>query len=113
MTTAAAAIEPARRNSVARRLLEPSRVGTMAPVGKVVVYGLLILWCLFVLFPLYWVVITSVKLPVDVNAGPVYLPWVDFTPDLHAWRELLVTGLGETSKPYLNSIIVGFLSTGL
>ena len=58
-------------------------------------------------------VITSVKLPVDVNAGPVYLPWVDFAPDLHAWRDLLVADLGDTAKAYLNSIIVAFLSTAL
>jgi multiple sugar transport system permease protein len=96
-----------------QRLFEPPRVGEMSLAAKVIVYGLLAFWSLFVLFPLYWVVITSVKLPVDVNAGPVYLPWVDFSPDLHAWRELLVTGLGNTAKPYLNSIIVGFLSTAL
>jgi multiple sugar transport system permease protein len=107
-----AAISPARPSGL-RRLLEPARVGTLSLAGKVLVYGLLGLWALFVLFPLYWVIITSVKLPVDVNAGPVYLPWLDFTPDLHAWRELLVTGLGNTARPYLNSIIVGFLSTGL
>ena len=65
------------------------------------------------LFPLYWVVITSLKLPIDVNAGPVYLPWLDFEPNLHAWRDLLVTGLGDTLRPYLNSIIVGFLATAL
>jgi multiple sugar transport system permease protein len=111
--TAPAAIGLARRGGGLRRLLEPPRVGTMSPAGKVLVYGLLVLWALFVLFPLYWVVITSVKLPVDVNAGPVYLPWVDFTPDLHAWRDLLVTGLGETARPYFNSIIVGFVSTAL
>jgi multiple sugar transport system permease protein len=71
------------------------------------------MWSAVVLFPLYWVVITSLKLPIDVNAGPVYLPWVDFTPNLHAWRDLTVTGLGETVKPYINSIIVAFLSTVL
>jgi multiple sugar transport system permease protein len=108
MTTAAAP-----RSAGLRRLLEPPRVGTMAPAAKAIVYGLLVFWALVVLFPLYWVVITSLKLPIDVNAGPVYLPWVDFTPDLHAWRELLVTGLGDTAKPYLNSITVGFLSTAL
>ena len=63
------------------------------------------------LFPLYWVVVTSLKLPIDVNAGPVYLPWVDFEPNLHAWRDLTVTGLGETIRPYINSIIVASLST--
>jgi multiple sugar transport system permease protein len=95
------------------RLFEPARIGAMSIGGKVIVYALLLLWSLFVLFPLYWVVVTSLKLPIDVNAGPVYIPWVDFEPNLHAWRDLTVTGLGETIKPYLNSIIVGFASTAL
>ena len=85
----------------------------MSPGGKVVVYAVLALWTAFVLFPLYWVVVTSFKLPIDVNAGPVYLPFVDFEPSLHAWRDLLVTGLGDTVTPYVNSIIVGFASTAL
>ena len=33
--------------------------------------------------------------------------------NLHAWRDLTVTGLGETVKPYINSIIVAFFSTVL
>ena len=111
--TVPAAVGLAPRSTGLGRLLEPPRVGTMSPTGKVLVYGPLAFWTLFVLFPLYWVVITSVKLPVDVNAGPVYLPWVDFVPDLHAWRDLLVTGLSDTAKAYRNSIIVGFLSTAL
>jgi multiple sugar transport system permease protein len=94
-----------------RRLFEPPRIGEMSPGGKVVVYTLLALWSLFVLFPLYWVVVTSLKLPIDVNAGPVYIPFVDFEPNLHAWRDLTVTGLGETIRPYINSIIIGACST--
>jgi multiple sugar transport system permease protein len=93
------------------RLFEPARIGEMSPGGRAIVYSLLLLWSAFVLFPLYWVVVTSLKLPVDVNAGPVYVPWVDFEPNLHAWRDLFVTSLGDTLRPYLNSIIVGFLST--
>ncbi len=103
---------PARPTGLGR-LFEPARIGEMSIGGKVIVYLLLALWSLFVLFPLYWVVVTSLKLPVDVNAGPVYIPWVDFQPNLHAWRDLTVTGLGETIKPYINSIIVGFASTAL
>ena len=93
------------------RLFEPPRIGEMSPGGKVITYTLLALWSAFVLFPVYWVVVTSLKLPIDVNAGPVYIPWVDFQPNLHAWRDLTVTGLGETIRPYINSIIVGSLST--
>jgi multiple sugar transport system permease protein len=96
-----------------RRLFEPRRIGELSPGGKLVVYAVLAFWTAFVLFPLYWMVVTSFKLPIDVNAGPVYLPFVDFAPSLHAWRDLLVTGLGDTVTPYVNSIIVGFASTAL
>ena len=44
------------------------------PVGRIVSYFLLGCWAFVVLFPLYWLGITSVKLPVDVNSGPFYLP---------------------------------------
>jgi multiple sugar transport system permease protein len=104
---------PMLRPTGLRRLFEPPRVGAMSAGGKAVVYALLLLWTAVVLFPLYWVVVTSLKLPIDVNAGPVYVPWVDFDPSLHAWRELVVAGLGDTLKPYLNSIIVAFLATAL
>ena len=46
--------------------------------GKVVSYLLLGLWTLVVLFPLYWLFVTSFKLPIDVNMGPFYIPFVDF-----------------------------------
>ncbi|MEM7022161.1 MAG: carbohydrate ABC transporter permease [Pseudomonadota bacterium] len=93
------------------RLFEPARIGEMSVGGRVIVYSLLLLWTAFVLFPLYWMVVTSLKLPIDVNAGPVYIPWVDFTPNTHAWRDILVTSLSDTLQPYFNSIIVGFIST--
>jgi multiple sugar transport system permease protein len=112
MSTLVRDAAPSRPSGLGR-LFEPARIGEMSPGGKVVVYALLLLWSAFVLFPLYWVVVTSLKLPIDVNAGPVYIPWVDFTPNLHAWRDLTVTGLGETMRPYVNSIIVAFLATAL
>ena len=68
---------------------EPASVDAQAPVAQVVTYALLLLWSLVVLFPLYWVVITSFKGPVEVDNGPFYLPFVDFKPSLHAWRFML------------------------
>jgi multiple sugar transport system permease protein len=52
------------------RLFEPTQLGEMAPATKVITYGLLGLWTLIVLFPLYWVAVTSLKLPIDVSNGP-------------------------------------------
>jgi multiple sugar transport system permease protein len=72
--------------SLMERLFEPPAVGKLSPVAKVVAYTLLLLWSLFVLFPIYWVIITSFKDAAAVNQGPFYVPFVDFTPTLDAWR---------------------------
>ena len=106
-----------KRASGLGRWFEPRRIGQMSPGGKVVVYGLLAIWSAFVLFPFYWLAITSFKLPVDVFDGPVYLPWIDFTPNLHAWADLAdfsaKSALSETLTPYRNSVIIAFCSTAL
>ena len=69
-----------------QRLFEPPAVGKMSPVAKIVAYALLAVWSVFVLFPIYWVVITSFKDVTAVNQGPFYIPFVDFQPTLDAWR---------------------------
>ena len=75
-----------RNRSLFQKLFEPPSVGKMAPAAKVVAYTLLFVWSLFVLFPIYWVIITSFKDAAAVNQGPFYIPWVDFQPTLDAWR---------------------------
>jgi multiple sugar transport system permease protein len=77
----------------------------------VLVYGGLLLWSGVVFFPLYWVLITSFKEPVQVFGGPYYLPFVDFQPSLDAWRYVLVTTGGDTLRPYANSLVVASTST--
>ncbi len=96
-----------------QRLFMPRDLNELAPVPKVVTYALLLLWTLVVVFPLYWVLITSFKLPVDVNDGPDYLPFIDFTPSGHAWRYIFVDLGRDTLRPYLNSVIVALSSTFL
>jgi multiple sugar transport system permease protein len=71
------------------RLFEPPAVGKMSPVAKIVAYGMLVFWSLFVLFPLYWVLITAFKNGQLVNEGPYYIPFVDFQPTLQGWRDQL------------------------
>jgi multiple sugar transport system permease protein len=72
--------------SLMERLFEPPAIGKMSPVSKLVAYGLLAFWSLFVIFPIYWVVITAFKDAAAVNQGPFYIPFVDFQPTLAAWR---------------------------
>lgn len=102
-----------RMRSWRERLFEPPTVGKLAPATSLIVHTLLLSWALFVLFPIYWVVVTSFKLPEHVNAGPVYLPFVDFQPSLHAWEALLVTDFGDTVRSYFNSLVIGIASTAL
>jgi multiple sugar transport system permease protein len=94
-------------------LLEPKRLGESAMATKVVVYGLLALWTVVVVFPLYWVAVTSLKEPIAVNDGPLYIPFIDFTPSLHAWRYIFFDLGNDTFRPYLNSIVIASASTAL
>ena len=85
MSTSSFKYEKANRGLM-ERLFEPPAIGKMSPVAKVVAYGLLAFWSLFVIFPIYWVVITAFKDAAAVNQGPFYIPFVDFQPNLNAWR---------------------------
>jgi len=96
---------------LARRLFEPPSIEEQAPAVKVLTYVLLLLWALVVLVPLYWVLITSFKGPGEVDNGPFYIPFVDFTPSLAAWDFMLLQN--NTVGPYLNSVVVALVSTAL
>jgi len=96
------------------QLFKRKSIHEPSPVGKVVSYLLLGIWTLVVLFPLYWLFVTSFKLPIDVNMGPFYIPFVDFQPSLHAWEYIVVGDLSrDTWRPYLNTVIVAFASASL
>jgi len=96
-------MSPLRRRSVKE----------LPPAGKLAAYLILVGWAVVVLFPLYWLVITSFKLPVQVNSGPVYLPFVDFQPSLDAWRYIFVDLRDDTLRPYLNTVVVALSSSVL
>jgi multiple sugar transport system permease protein len=96
------------------RLFTRKSIHEPSPFGKAVSYLLLGLWTLVVLFPLYWLLVTSFKLPIDVNMGPFYIPFVDFQPSLHAWEYITVGDLSrDTWRPYLNTVIVATMSATL
>ena len=81
---------------------------------KVATYTLLIIWAIICLFPIYWVVITSIKQPIAVFQGPKYFPWIDFQPTLNAWKFLLT---GPTSaavfRSWRNSAILAIGSAAI
>jgi len=83
------------------------------PLATAASYLLLGLWAIVILFPLYWLIITSFKQPVDVNSGPVYLPFVDFKPTLDNWHYIFFDLRNDTFRPYWNTIVVSLSSTVL
>jgi multiple sugar transport system permease protein len=60
---------------------------TYRVTGRIVVYGLLLLWTFVSLFPIYWTITTSFKVAVNVTQGHL-IPWIDFQPDWRGWRSL-------------------------
>jgi multiple sugar transport system permease protein len=81
--------------------------------AKVVAFLLLLAWALVVLFPIYWLIVTSFKTPYDVDKGPFYVPFVDFQPTLDAWHYILVDLGNDTLRPYINTVIVGLTSSAI
>jgi multiple sugar transport system permease protein len=93
-----------RRGRIARGL---------SPWAAALSYLVLGSWTAVVVFPLYWILVTSFKLPVQVYAGPVYVPFVDFWPSLHAWRYIFVDLRHDTLRPYVNTVVVALTSSVL
>ena len=81
--------------------------------SKLVAYVLLVAWTFVVLFPLYWLFVTSFKLPIQVDSGPKYIPFVDFQPTLENWRYILVDLRSDTLRPYVNTVVIGLTSSVL
>jgi len=82
----------------------------MSPMAKVISYIILGTWTFVVLFPLYWLVVTSFKVPLQVDSGPVYIPFVDYQPTLDNWHYILVDLRNDTIRPYINTVVVGVTS---
>ena len=83
----------------------------LSPPAKLGAFVALLAWAFVVLFPIYWLVVTSFKTPSAVDKGPFYVPFVDFQPTLDAWRYILVELGNDTLRPYANTVIVGLSSS--
>lgn len=94
-----------------QKLFRRTNAFVPSPAEKVGTYIVLVVWAFVCLFPLYWLFITSFKLPIHVNQGPVYIPFVDFQPSLHAWKYIFVDVWNDTWRPYANTIVVGLVSS--
>ncbi|HNB51787.1 MAG TPA: carbohydrate ABC transporter permease [Anaerolineales bacterium] len=86
-------------------------INTPSPVGAIFSYLVLGTWAFLILFPLYWLVVTSLKIPSQVAEGPFYIPFVDFKPHLDAWKYILVGDLSnDTLRTFINTALVAPIS---
>jgi multiple sugar transport system permease protein len=86
-------------------------VTDLSPRAKFAAFLVLLFWALVVLFPIYWLFVTSFKTPYEVDKGPFYIPFVDFQPTLDAWKYILFDLGNDTIRPYVNTVIVGLSSS--
>src|SRR5438046_2215808 len=76
-------------------------------------YIALFAWTFVVLFPLYWLAVTALKTPLEVNGGPFYIPYIDFQPTLDSWHYIFFDLRNDTLRPYINTVVVGLISSVL
>jgi multiple sugar transport system permease protein len=94
-----------------KRWFQSKSINTPSPFGAVLSYLVLGLWAFLILFPLYWLVITSFKISSQVAEGPFYIPFMDFKPSLDAWRYILIGDLSQdTLRNFSNTLIVAPVS---
>ena len=67
-------------------------------LGRILIYGALLVWTFISLFPIYWTLSTSFKSAPDVMQAHL-IPFIDFTPDWKGWRSLGLSPdtIGRTS----------------
>jgi multiple sugar transport system permease protein len=58
------------------------------------------------LFPLYWLAVASVTPVEALSRGPAYVPFLDFTPSLAAWRFILADPAENLLWSFLNSLVI-------
>jgi multiple sugar transport system permease protein len=66
--------------------------------SRAAIYGILVLWAVICIFPIYWTVTTSTKMLPDVQQGRL-VPFVDFEPTWDGWQSIGLSPdtIGETS----------------
>lgn len=86
-----------------------------------VIYGVLILWTIIALFPIFWTITTSFKTAPDVMAGAI-IPFLDYEPAWLGWRSLGLspetimaesTVRGQFMARFMNSVIISLSASGL
>lgn len=88
---------------------------------RFVVYGLLVIWAVVCIFPIYWTLTTSFKIAPDVMKGNM-VPWYDFVPQWRGWKSLglspdtifkISTVREEFLKRFTNSVVISVTASAL
>ncbi len=74
--------------------------------SRFAIYGMLILWAVICLFPIYWTLTTSFKMAPDVMKGSL-IPWWDFKPKWLGWKSM---GLSPDTIGAYSTVRVEFLA---
>jgi multiple sugar transport system permease protein len=85
-------------------------IGRRNPIGTAIIFVLLIVFAIWTLFPVVWAVITSFKEPGD-SYLPTFIPYKQFIPTLHAWKDAFITTRDRTLLALRNSLIISTLSS--
>lgn len=89
--------------------------------SRIAIYGVLILWTIICLFPIYWTITTSFKMAPNVMKGNM-IPFVDYQPAWLGWRSLGLspdtiwtesTVRAEFMKRFMNSAVISVTSSAL
>ena len=80
---------------------------------KCFLYAIVIFWCFVCLFPFYWLFTTSLKQPLHVSRGPLYIPYVDYRPTGEHWQYLFVRQGDTFFRHFRNSLIAATGSMAL
>lgn len=77
---------------------------------RVLVGAFITFWSIFILLPLLWAAVTSIKPPEAVNFGATYIPFVEFQPSSLGWSSIFGGGGATTNliPPLFNSVIITF-----
>src|SRR5262245_25160673 len=94
-----------------RSEIGPQQILWRSALAKVVTYGLLSFWAVVCIFPLYWVAVISFETGEDIARPATYLPFLDFTPTLDAWRFILVDPNDNLVMRFVNPAAVSIAAT--
>ena len=91
-------------------VMEKRQLKTKPPIGKILIYAGLVIWALIVLFPFYWMLLTSVKSYSAYNA--------EFIPELYTLHPTFQNYLDAfTQVPladyFLNTVIFTLATTAI